>query len=207
MVSAVTFADQRTPGLSAANRGLRGKSKPGTHAHTPYGTPAGTPMSTCSQVTFSLMYPQLCSIGMDHFLNARVLGVSVVCFVVCTVQSLEPECLSSQAKACHPTRSMHNIEDPSASCHLHWSLCIVLDTDVPVCSLLFKAATNIESLLELCAADWQETPTVHKKVAKVFAGYSTDTHGHFPSAIYRGACICPHSSPTAPLHPSGSSTI
>ncbi len=61
LVSVVTFADQKTPGPSAAKRGLRGKLKPGSHAHTPHGTPAGTPMSTGSQVTFSLVYAQLCS--------------------------------------------------------------------------------------------------------------------------------------------------
>ncbi len=110
MVSIVTFADQRTPGPSAAKRGLKGKLKPGTHAHTPYGTPAGTPMSIGSQVTFSLMYPQLCSTGMDHFLSARVLGVSVVCFVICTLQSVEPECPSLQATACHPTHNMLNAQ-------------------------------------------------------------------------------------------------
>ncbi|KAL0026901.1 hypothetical protein WJX77_010227 [Trebouxia sp. C0004] len=43
--------NHRTPGPSAAKRGLRGKLKAGTHAHTPQGTPAGTPMSTCSQGT------------------------------------------------------------------------------------------------------------------------------------------------------------
>ncbi|KAL0022774.1 hypothetical protein WJX79_003861 [Trebouxia sp. C0005] len=43
--------NHRTSGLSAAKRGLRGKLKPGTHAHTPESTPAGTPMSTCSQGT------------------------------------------------------------------------------------------------------------------------------------------------------------
>ena len=61
LVSVVTFADQKTPGPSAAKRGLRGKLKPGSHAQTPYGTPAGTPMSTGSQVTFSRVYAQLCS--------------------------------------------------------------------------------------------------------------------------------------------------
>ena len=61
LVSVVTFADQKTPGPSAAKRGLRGKLKPESHAHTPHGTPAGTPMSTGSQVTFSLVYAQLCS--------------------------------------------------------------------------------------------------------------------------------------------------
>lgn len=96
MVSVVTFADQKTPGPSAAKRGFRGKSKAGAHAHTPYGTPAGTPMSTGSQVTFFLVWARLCSIGMDHFLNTRVLRVSVVCFAVCTMQYLEPECLSLQ---------------------------------------------------------------------------------------------------------------
>ncbi|KAL0051715.1 hypothetical protein WJX82_000922 [Trebouxia sp. C0006] len=43
--------NQKTPGPSAAKRGLRGKLKPGSHAHTPHGTPAGTPMSTGSQGT------------------------------------------------------------------------------------------------------------------------------------------------------------
>ena len=47
---------------------------------------------------------------------------------------------------------MHNIEDLSAPCHLHGSLYIMLYTDVPVCSRLFKAASHIESLLELCSA-------------------------------------------------------
>ena len=47
---------------------------------------------------------------------------------------------------------MQNIEYLPASCHLHGSLYIVLHTDVRVCSLLFKIATHIESLLELCSA-------------------------------------------------------
>ena len=51
----------------------------------------------------------------------------------------------------HITCSMHNIEDLSASCHLHGSLYVVL-YNAPVWSLLFKAATHVESLLELCSA-------------------------------------------------------
>ena len=47
--------------------------------------------------------------------------------------------------------NVQHSKSSSASCHLRGSLRIVLHTDVPVCLLLFKAANNIESLLELCS--------------------------------------------------------
>ena len=46
----VACAGLKTPGLSAAKKGLRGKAK----AATPARTPAGTPMSTLSQVCMLL---------------------------------------------------------------------------------------------------------------------------------------------------------
>ncbi len=137
----MTIADHRTPGPSAAKRGSRGKLKAGKNAHTPYGTPAGTPMSTCSQVTFSLMYPQPCSIGMEHFLNAKVLGLSVVCIVVwyaqCGLLSQGACHRKQELVISHATCSMCNIQ----KVHQHpvtyvgpYALCCILMFPCVCCS-------------------------------------------------------------------------